>query len=223
MNVILILGSYHTDDGLSDSGKQRVKQAVKILLNEPDSMALVSGGELRYGTSGPHHELVANELQKLGIAEKRILARLAEATTTVAEASAAAKLLESTDYELLNVVTSFAHFPRAPFIFAHFFPISRLRFTFVPDDRAKDVMRYTYFKEAEAYQELRSQGGICLEDGGFVSTCFTHQEFSILLRNQTDICVPGLREFESEITEDMDFFSYYDPDSPFIHGKKGAT
>ena len=217
MNIILMLLSYHTDEGLSASGKQRVKHAASILHAEPESTALITGGELSYGVSGLHHQYVSKQLLQEGIPTDRILATLADAAHTADEAADAAVALELVDYESLVVVTSFVHYPRAPFIFAHFFDLPRLQFVFVPDDSAKDVTRFNYLHEMEAYQEDRRRGGLILRDGSFLQTNFDYPEFTELLRNRTDLRLPGMREHEAEVTKDMDLFEYYDPNSPYIY------
>lgn len=45
---MLLLASYHTDHGLSESGKQRVRHAVTLLNEDQDSFAIVSGGAMQF-------------------------------------------------------------------------------------------------------------------------------------------------------------------------------
>lgn len=142
---------------------------------------------------------------------------LPNAYHTVGEAAYTCDLPQNVDYDLLKIVTSFAHYPRAPFIFSHFFPIRKLHFVLVPDEFSKDVTRYIYFKEAEAYHVLRSQYGIYAPpNNNFIATPFDHSEFSELCRNRTEIMLPELQEFDADAgSGGHDLFSYFEPQSSF--------
>jgi hypothetical protein len=215
LNVVVILASFHTGYGLSDAGKERVKEAARILHGDPDAKVVISGGELAYGTEGPHHEVVAAELAGKGIETSRVLSVLDSTKHTVDEAEAIANLLKTVDFQTLYVVTSFVHFPRAPFVFLHFLDFARVVFVLVTDGGAKDVTLFNYLHEAEAYQEFRRQGGLILANGNFVKTDFSYQEFTDALRSKVEIRIPGLKDFEFPETKDMNLFSHYTPNSPF--------
>lgn len=215
MNVVLLLANYHTDKGLSDASKERVKEAVRILKTDEESMVVVTGGELAYGTAGLHHELVAAELAKSSIDASRILATFADTRHTVDEAEQISALLDTVEFDKLYVVTSFVHYPRGPFIFAHFLDLAKVKFVLAADKSAKDVTLFNYVHEMEAYQEDRRRGGLILNNGDFVKTNFSYQDFTGFLRTCIDIREPGLKEFELPETENMNLFSFYEPNSSF--------
>lgn len=219
MNIVLILASFHTDTGLSEAGRERARLAATLLHDDPDSMAIVTGGELAYGVAGPHHAYVTGELATHGIDAGRILAVLSDTAHTVDEAHQTQLALESVAYESLFVVTSFVHYPRAPFVFAHFFGLDKLHFVLAPDASAKDVTRFNYLHEVESYQEDRRRGGVVLRDGRFISTGFTYRDFTELLRNRCDIRIPGMKEHEIPVSAEMDLFVHYQPNSPFTAGE----
>ena len=103
MNIVFILASFHSDEGLSGAGKERVRHAAQLLHDNPTSMALITGGELAYGGTGPHHEYIANQLSIEGIPPTRILATLADTRHTADEALRAAEALEEIEYETKHI------------------------------------------------------------------------------------------------------------------------
>jgi len=215
MNIVMLLASYHTGYGLSETGKTRVQAAANILKDDRESEVVITGGELAYGAGGLHHELVAAELKLNGISDNRILTRFPDTRHTVDEANGIATFLGTVEFEKLIVVTSFVHYPRAPFIFAHFIDLSKVQFVLTPDQSAKDVTLFNYLHEMEAYQEDRRRGGLVLNSGEFVATSFSYQNFTHSLRTCIDIQVAGLKEYELPETKAMNLFSHYEPNSPF--------
>lgn len=221
MNVIQILTNFHHKSGLSAGEVDRVKCAAQLLHQEPDSVALISGTQI--GFSPPdvaHHELVADELDRHGIHDTRILGRLADADSTVKEAAHANAFLSDVSFDALCVVTSLSHSPRAPYIFAHFFQLDCLRFHLVPDSNSKDVVLLTEFKEAEAYHQLRSQPGVFVPPGNeIVPTPFSYEEFAELLAKRTTLWSNAPDHDTDAGTEHLNLFGTYRPVLPFGKGK----
>ena len=218
MNVVQILTNLHYESGLSPVEKARVECAAELLHADLSSKVLVSGTEINFSpTSVAHHQLVAEELQRNGIEASRILGRLLDADSTVKEAAHAKYFLAGVSFELLNVVTSIAHFPRAPYVFAHFFPANQLQFHLVPDCNSKDITLLTAFKEAEAYQVLRSQKGIFVPpDNEIIATPFGYKDFADLLATRTRIWGTNLPDYDVEAgTENLDLFQLYHPGTLF--------
>ncbi|MCB1692979.1 MAG: YdcF family protein, partial [Pseudomonadales bacterium] len=184
-----------------------MKQAAAILRADAASKVIITGGELAYGGTGTHHALVADALNREGIGHDRILARLDKAAHTADEAFDSFELLKQVAYDSLIVVTSFVHYPRAPFVFAHFHDLTRLRFVLAPDASAKDVTLFNYLHEFEAYQEDRRRGGIVLRDGTFVPTTFTYDEFTELLRHRILIKMAGMRDYEMPESREINLFA----------------
>jgi len=145
MNIVQILSNLHYESGLSPVEQARVECAAALLHEDAESRVLISGTEISFSpTNVAHHELVAEALLANGIEESRIIGRLLDADSTVKEAAHAKAFLDE-NFETLTVVTSFAHFPRAPYMFAHFFALERLAFSLVPDCNSKDVTLVTGF------------------------------------------------------------------------------
>ncbi len=223
MNIVLLLASFHTNHGLSDAGKERVAAAARILNDDPSSKVVITGGELAYGTEGPHHAIVSDALAKEGIGPSRILEVFTNTRHTVDEAEQMSalnmSLLQSNvKFDKLFVVTSFVHYPRAPFIFAHFMDLSNVVFVLVPDKSARDLTLFNYLHEFEAYQEDRRRGGLVSGDGKFIKTEFSYQQFTEHLRKCVEIRLPDMKDFELPETETMNLFSHYEPNSPFGGG-----
>lgn len=218
MNIVQILTNLHYESGLSPVERARVQCAAELLREDPDSGVLISGTEIPFSpTTVAHHQLVAEELLSNGIDESRIVGRLKAADSTVKEAAHAKDLLDKTHFETLTVVTSFAHFPRAPYVFAHFFTLDQLSFYLVPDCNSKDVVLLTALKEAEAYHVLRSQEGVFVPPGNhMVKTPFDYAEFADMLSQRVRLWGSTAPDYDIEAgTEELDLFKLYHPGSPF--------
>ncbi len=187
MDIVFPLGSYHTDEGMSQCGMNRISKAAEILQSDSQQLAVISGGVLNYGARDAHHPHVLRELLNLGVARDRVVLVLDEATHTVNEAAMLAASLNDKPLQSLTVVTSLVHYPRAPYIFAHFFPLSLLKFSLVANGLEKDGLLFARKKEHDAYHQLQVQRGVYVQNGEFIETTFEQSAFDELVQQRISI------------------------------------
>jgi hypothetical protein len=214
MNVVQILANYHHNSGLSIDGRARVSQAASILHQEPESVALISTGADPYSpTDTDHRELITRELASHGIMQDRIIGCLEKTNSTIKEAAKAKEFLAKINFTTLKVVTSDSEYPKAPFIFGHFFPLQKLHFSFVAETNPKDAVLFTRLKDAEIYHQMRAQGGVFVppDEATIIKTPFSYEEFTDFIRLQTNLLLP-LPENDVEVgSQDLNLFRLWEP------------
>ncbi len=123
--LIIILGHSNDLEGkLSNIAIFRLDRGIQVLKDHPDSSIILTGG---FGdhfnkTSQPHAFYSKQYLLSKNIPESKIIEPLILSGNTLEDASKSRELINALNPELIYLVTSEFHVPRAEFIFKQNFP-----------------------------------------------------------------------------------------------------